>query len=1127
MGDKELKNGIKYLFLLIVIGFGVILVQEAVLSAEETSPIAIDISTDQDTYEIDDEITYHIELTNQTDFEAHGLEVSVDLPDGLNILDESTADDPNIWQIDQLGSFEQTSLTFRLSLDDGDQVAELVLSDTDDSDISNRNIVGYLILLIVLIIIFVIAFVVFHKKSRAKTMTHGVLFFILLHLPLLTVDAIANQNTFTESHEVTIGEDTYELSVTVKAEIGEELVLTGEWFTNDQDELSWRLSWDPINLSDTYHIYRSYTGKADDFERIEEDVVDTSFEAKELDASGQVYYYVMVAEREWVQSSPSIADATLDSDQDGLTDLLEHIYQTDPLNRDTDGDGLTDGYEVYYTMTNPLEVDTDDNGVSDAEEDLDDDGLTNIEEYELGTDPLNTDTDFDGWNDGYEVERGTDPLNRDTDNDGVIDGLEEVFGFDPLNSDSDGNGVLDGDELVSYTTEAEKIEQDPYVYPSVTIASVAKDQYSTTITNMSGTNAFLDDQIPGYLGAPFDFNTDVEFDQAEMTFHYDESLITEDFEPAIFYFNEEMQRLEELEGQAHDEESQSVTATVEHFSTYILLNRIPWDKAWEEEMRSPLIIEGGGSKNLDIVFAIDSSGSMETEDPTDIRITASKLFVDKLGQEDRAAVVDFDNRAKRIQHFSNDKEAIKGQIDQIDSDGGTNLRSALTVAVDEFVVNGHDDHLRFVIFLTDGIGSWNDSAIRYANKHDVTVFTIGLGQGVEQALLQKIASETGGKYYFAEEAFALDEIFERAAAETIDYGLDSDGDGIPDYFEINGMRIGNGRRIYTDPHNADTDGDGILDGEEIELILVDYKTGYFILHSDPTVADIDDEEPPADRLIYHVSDRDLMHISNLAYQNVVSDVDKKIRVASSIGDEKHLDQVKADMGDWTIIKADHGGFYSLGHGAVAVKQGHIILIGFRGTEIELEYRGKNKLPISDETEYDLAADLQLYALGNNMQSVFANKFVSDIVLEYPDAHIYVAGHSLGGFIAQIISYQMLENTLHKGMLNTNQNSAIIKETLSGDSIFKRAITLNAAPFFYPELNPGAILSVITRAIPFSVIDGDDYNHRIKNYSIEGDFLQPFVNLRQANKFGRIVPALKRDESESAHSLVQFYNHFVN
>jgi hypothetical protein len=111
----------------------------------------------------------------------------------------------------------------------------------------------------------------------------------------------------------------------------------------------------------------------------------------------------------------------VDTDDDGLSDSDEAEWGTDPFNPDTDGDMLPDGEEVMAHGTDPLDPDTDHDGLMDSDELM------------FGTDPLIPDTDGDGLSDGEEVMLyGTDPMDPDSDHDGVSDGDEVAAGADPM-----------------------------------------------------------------------------------------------------------------------------------------------------------------------------------------------------------------------------------------------------------------------------------------------------------------------------------------------------------------------------------------------------------------------------------------------------------------------------------------------------------------------------------------------------------------------------------------------------------------------------------------------------------------------------------------------------------------------
>lgn len=141
----------------------------------------------------------------------------------------------------------------------------------------------------------------------------------------------------------------------------------------------------------------------------------------------------------------------VDSDGDGLTDVYEKRIGTDPNNPDTDGDGLKDGAEVFTHRTDPLNPDTDADGLKDGEE-----------FYTHKTNPLDPDTDGDGLKDGPEVtQHRTNPRNPDTDGDGLKDGAEvNDHRTDPLNPDTDGDGLKDGDEVNTHKTDPLKKDTD-------------------------------------------------------------------------------------------------------------------------------------------------------------------------------------------------------------------------------------------------------------------------------------------------------------------------------------------------------------------------------------------------------------------------------------------------------------------------------------------------------------------------------------------------------------------------------------------------------------------------------------------------------------------------------------------
>lgn len=97
----------------------------------------------------------------------------------------------------------------------------------------------------------------------------------------------------------------------------------------------------------------------------------------------------------YIMSSVVLA-AGLDVDGDDYNDKEEQMLGTNPYNSDTDGDGIPDGTEAYFSKTNPLVADTDHDSLSDSCEDVNRNGKLDKGE----TSALSADTDDDGLCDG-------------------------------------------------------------------------------------------------------------------------------------------------------------------------------------------------------------------------------------------------------------------------------------------------------------------------------------------------------------------------------------------------------------------------------------------------------------------------------------------------------------------------------------------------------------------------------------------------------------------------------------------------------------------------------------------------------------------------------------------------------
>lgn len=150
-----------------------------------------------------------------------------------------------------------------------------------------------------------------------------------------------------------------------------------------------------------------------------------------------------------------------------------------------------------------------------------------------------------------------------------------------------------------------------------------------------------------------------------------------------------------------------------------------------------------------VILIVDKSSSMEGRKMELARVAAIGV-VDNLRPIDYIGVLIFDNSHEWAVPLrrAEDQMLIKRLIAGIMPDGGTQIAPALTEAYNRMQrATGAYKH---IVLLTDGIAEEGNSMeiATSAAQSKVTISTVGLGQDVNRAYLQKVADLAKGKAYF-------------------------------------------------------------------------------------------------------------------------------------------------------------------------------------------------------------------------------------------------------------------------------------------------------------------------------------------------------------------------------------------
>lgn len=823
--------------------------------AADADLVDISIKPDKESYSQGDEVTFDVSVSNKNEYTLDDLSLTAELPENLVITENGSYDM-------QIGANETKNYTIHAKAAEAatttastaatttaastttaaattTTAATASAPKTGDSD--SANVAG------IMAIGLCAAGLTFATRNKKARKTLAVILCVSTTGTFLPMGSIfkadaAEMAKVTASTVFSYAGEEQEIVVSAEYTTGDNVIVPDVApFGDANDDGSFNVTEEISSLSGTLEgsdkiVKLSYTiqdahntvvGKGDipvGAEWSIEDfglVVGVNFITITAEAeNGDVYKKQVIIKNSKIENMVNLDVDMTDADGDKLIGYYEEWFGTDPDKADSDGDGLPDYEEFYLYGTDPTKTDTDGDGIADPDDDNDEDGLSLAKEIELGTDPLCADTDDDDLSDGDEVNvYGTDPLTADTDGDGIKDGAEVKAGLDPKNADTDGNGINDNEDVTnqSVSVPLENTEKALITGASVTLdVPGVIDEHVTLRDTAEYDN--LSANVVGAVGDPIEIKSDVDFDSAVITFTYDESKLgdTPVENLAVMWYDEEnmMYRIFDKDT-VIDTEAHTVSYTTTHFSTYLVVDREIWYDCWRENTNYRTSSAEITAESYDIGFTVDVSGSMSGGRIAKAQ-TAMNTFIDALYHQDNACIVSFNSYSKLCAPYGSSKEDLRASVSAMHANGGTNTNEGLKRTISEISENGRSNAKKIIIMICDGDVYYVQSTIDAANEAGIAVYTINVVNG-NNDLLQKIADQTGGEYYYAATTDEIVSKVEKVRGDTVNAVdmTDTDGDGLYDVYESTGMKIQNGQVYYSDPENPDSDNDGIIDYDEL------------------------------------------------------------------------------------------------------------------------------------------------------------------------------------------------------------------------------------------------------------------------------------------------------------------------
>ena len=445
---------------------------------------------------------------------------------------------------------------------------------------------------------------------------------------------------------------------------------------------------------------------------------------------------------------------------------IEKTFMVISRNMERESLGLED---IYRTKIN---LDADDDG----------DGLVNKREKTLNTKIDLTDTDGDGLTDGYEVESlKTNPLIADTDGDGLNDASEIKLNYNPLKSDSKGDGIKDGERKISYTYKSGNVTlrlNGKGDLPNTTIDITKGAALSKKTGLIPKLYSFYTAGKAEKITATFTYSDD-ELINSKIK---EKNLV-------VYRYVLSSGKYEVIDARINTDNNTLSATLTDLSSYYVLGSKsdanldsddseimFVIDNSWSMYTNEQYKKLNNGN---------DNKNKLEASDPDGRRFRLTKELAEKLDKKGvKIGVGEFSGDYATVKKVGTSINDLKTTLDGMNEhfnikQGGTNITEAIRGGANELSSKAN---LKTLIVLTDGrdnkgLSSVANSLAAEMSNKNIRVCVLGFGEGAYSNEVSIITDKTGCKYFSSSDVTGLDEVFNNLEILLNDELADVNNDG--------------------------------------------------------------------------------------------------------------------------------------------------------------------------------------------------------------------------------------------------------------------------------------------------------------------------------------------------------------